>query len=581
MAILSINPNAIAEEYRTSLVDSIQMESPEGYIELLPQEYEGYIASLALESGLRKDIFLRFFIKEDEKKALIDFDIEKLSGTIIAAWFHQDLQPNKWDLIDNTTLKRAYKTQIGIKDKISEQEKKRLSDVIDRKVNFKRISTIDETFHKRHVVQNTLESLDDNMIIAWLTQNAITPQKDIELGVRKINPNFIAFSWLQGQNDLFCYGIPTSNPIAVTYVVILVQDKKLGILFADQISTIDDVKKNISKAIMYTEGNYQSLITIKEKEHPKVKESGTVLSYVARQWSLLGKLDQARDAYKRLLHLDEELGVFGAKFSTAAALGASYMAQGNFLPAIDLLLPYVKETEASGVTPDESFVLLHETLGIAYKYLGDVDSFVKHHNKALQLALSVYGPYNENTVEIQTSLSRHMIQNKEYREAKKLLPDALVAATEVSRPLKTGILFGELMAAYAQSQSDPSQVIFFGKLSAAQILFEEHATNSTAEDDPVRMLVFNVLKTLLISEGKATEESFSDIINAPNRPEDTPYTRGKTWMKGAEVALYKRYGEVASNLNKAGQSGTEDEKQKARADFRDWMESVERVLDKK
>lgn len=375
--------------------------------------------------------------------------------------------------------------------------------------------------------------------------------------------------------------MPSTKPIVVTYVTIKVGNRNLGLIFSERIKTSNDVEAALHKALHYVEANRSSFSVIRAKPNPKVAESNNVLSFVARQWAVQKRYDKAVDAYTRLAVQAAELHMTFLQMTCAIEIADGYYRQGNFNAIIKKMPPLLAEAQrVSGL--DDYIARLYGLLGFAYANLGRLDEANEHLSKALPLALALHGPSDALIISLETSLAHVWIRKHQPTQGKQFAEKALTGSMEADGATRwAATLFGYLAAVF-EELDQIAPLVFYNKVAMAHLAFAQQANNEMhIEDDTLTALAKVFGYALLVRDHIiSTQDELEAILNAPNTPEDTPYNKGRAWMRGPEVELYARYGEVAAQLEKAGKSGTEAEKIAARRDFRVWLDSVQKTLEK-
>ena len=573
---------ATQKDLQQQSIGSIGIPYPSGYVEISSELFKEYTVAIAFENALRGDTFLRLYTKEQEYALVQKHDIDDLSGTMIAVLF-QDMKEFDTTSISEASLKKlidSTNNSDSTYSSMTDLEKKSVLDEFAAKVNLERIKKIRGYRQNRgQEIDNSKSAIDEDAINKWLQKKTKTTQEDLDIGFIRSGLNFVIYTWLQSNNDFIGYGIPTKNPVAVNYIIININNKDIGVIFTKKISSVDDVIVSMREAINYAESNNRNISLVNLSEH-NIEGTENVITFIAEEWTRNGKTSKAIDAYKRLMHLNTTLQLPRSKIANAAVLGVCYLADQNYDAIIEQIPVFIAEAETFSGINTKVIVGLHQILAAAYTETGDIGKSILSYKKALDLAYVAHGHVNSITIDIQNNLAAQLMKGQQFQEGKKLMVDSFVAATEMSAQEKPALASALLMAYYS-TLDQVNTAIFYCKISGVLIFFES-LNNLNDGNTTVYSEVLKLLK-LIISEQKIpiSDDGLISLRKQPNESEDAIYGKGHVLMRGPEVALYKRYGEVASNLNKAGQSGTEDERQKARADFRDWMESVERVLDKK
>lgn len=569
LLLLILTSAVHAEELGEPLISSIDMPAPDGYVEVDAEEHQGYVGSLAFEMVFRSDIFLRLFVKEKEYPLVDALDIDELTGTVTAVWFQG------YDLLPEV-------------DWTKDPEGKKEGGLIFQKIKRDRIRAIEGIFAENcgRRIDNSTKALGKQHIDTWLKKNTNTPQDDYDLGFIRSGEGYTIYAWLQAaNNDAFSYGMFGIRPVAVTFATVSVGEKTLGLIFADKVRSAEDVVASVDKATQYVENNRTRLSVVQVEPRSEILRSFAdppatiaeydsitamnVLSFVAGRWTLQAKYQKAIDAHRMLI-----AQLPSQRLDRAAVLSNLYVAHGDYKTAVKEIPNFL--AEAQNTPGGESIAIsLHQALGAAYFFLERWKDSETHLSDALRLALTVYGPLHEETISLQESVASVLLMmERQYSRAQKLMKDSLTGNAELNGPYKAGDKFIILME--ISEEIDKYAVsVFYCKIAAAHYLFEG------ALDDESIDLLLKPLRNILYYLGIASNnKAFKDIINSPNRPDDTPYNRGRDWMRGPEIALYARYGEVAVNLEHMGKTGTEEQKEAARADFRAWLDSVETTLNK-
>lgn len=71
-------------------LDSVRMEAPEGYIEVLCSEFPDYLSSVAHEAAKEQLPLLRYFIKTDELPLLRAGEFDRISGHVYVVWIQRE-----------------------------------------------------------------------------------------------------------------------------------------------------------------------------------------------------------------------------------------------------------------------------------------------------------------------------------------------------------------------------------------------------------------------------------------------------------------------------------------------------------
>jgi tetratricopeptide (TPR) repeat protein len=368
--------------------------------------------------------------------------------------------------------------------------------------------------------------------------------------------------------------------LAITYLTSALADKRLRIIFVDRIHQTDDVTRSIAAAIKYAQTDIKNITIMHSRKSSLNLTLLNVLDFSAKQWFLQGKFDKAANAYKALIEIGKVLKVHFLVISNVGELAECYLSM-NAYKEITEKIPIFVEEALNSTRYKYITIRLNEILGLAYLALGSIENAENYLTTAMQDSLTVYSQANDNTVRIQLNLSRlYMKGNQLLKQSEKLTVNALIGDIETGDVFWSSALFGNLMLLSAQKEL-LSQCIFYGKMAIGHYLYEVHSGKREFFDDPIHPRILKVFEFAAKRDGFAPDgEALQALLKMPNTSDDTPFNKGRAWMRGPEVALYAQYGQLSSRMEQAGRSGSKDDADAARKAFRMWFRSVDQTLNK-
>jgi hypothetical protein len=567
LEISSSHPHASA----VPCVDSVDMAPPEGYVEINPVEYQEYIASLSAEAAYHTDYFLQLFVKNTEFYNIQQFDVDNLTSTIILV-SHNNEETKKYNDELNKLSKNKNENTKNITI-FTEGEQ-----IFIKKANLKRIKKIHTIhFNSENTIEYTEKMIDYKAVDAWFAKNNELPQHDFDLGIVKKTKDYAAYSWLQSarNNFFFSYGMLSADPVLVTYVTIPIAGKKYGIIFSDKTASSQAIHNSIQKAINYAEKNNKTLSIIKSYPHQIVTESYNVLSFAAREWYRQKKYTKSAYAFKLLIAQNDEIQFYDSKISYGEQLALCYLAQKNYEGILNEMPVLLAEAQnMPGAT--ESVGNLHYFIGLAFLATGTLDEAEKHFIQSLAALVRID---SASRLSVQYDLARCYLKKNKLFQAKQFSIDSIISAIELQESKWIPSLF-ELIIASEVLEKNITTIVFYYKIAAAALFFHiEDGTDVPGArfNEKIKTTIVSILQRDAQNAGNNT---FDAVLQSPNTPQDTPFNKGRSWMRGPEIGLYAKYGELARQLAQAAESGSQTDREAARKAFTMWFNSVSQVLSK-
>ena len=562
-----------AEQHRLSFAP----RPPEGYVAIQVKHSRNWITPLALEMAFRGDALLQLYILDNEKSCAEGLELDLLSGTATTIWFQDisDIRPS--DYIETGGLEAVIsngKLPQSAYGAIATVEWDKYKEGMTQKANQPRIAAIQKALTATPNKPNEKQKFDTTQVDNWLQKTRETPQSDLDLGLLENTREYTIIAWLQSANNsYFSYGLPLAKSLAIVYVLIPVKDKVLGIIFADAITSSSDVLATVKKATQYAQANHDNLYEGSVFSLPTPAASNSVLDYMAYSWLNRGEWNKASAAFKMLLAQGHELHIPYTGAVYAADLGAIYKIQDIPQATIDEILPILISAEKNQECIP---VKLYETVAQAYYAMQQRSKSAPYYDKGLKLARTHYGELHEVTIGFQSRLARATVEENA-EQAKRLIQDALVWSIESGNHRWTTSSLSNALAA-SGFLVNPRQMSFYSKLTTAYILTCGTSLEEVLHVDSMYPAALEVFKIAVKTYGSASEAEVETWLQSSHSSSDSPFTKMNKWMRGPEIDLYRQYEKVATRLRLAGAGGAEEEKLTARATFREWLQSVDTLL---
>lgn len=564
-------PHARARAIETG--ESIAMPAPPGYEEVSPGEFSEYIAATAAESAYHLNAFLRLFVKSEEMPLLRQGDFDRLTATITAIWCQPDGALDFYRAKDEKPEENSGRSRAPFNNKGFETL------LVDREL----LDAVKNAQKEARTHTLTLAAPASEEIQRWLDA-APGSRKRLLLGPVDRRGDVTLFAWLQEKSDAISFSMTGPGPLIVAIALTDVEKRPLGLIFAGQAASAAGVNAFLHKALQLCVDLRPHMAVEKAAPLPILTESFNVLSCVAKVWFAQGRYDNAIDAYKRLVVLQTELGDTCGAFGDTVMLALCHAMQGNVQQMMDLLAPAIRQEEnvPSACASRDLFLRnAKELLGRAYAGLGawpEATALFKDVVRAGKNAADLSGrAFAENRRFYGFLL---MNEGTELPESRRQLYAAFAGAVE-HHDLGLTALCGLDLVKLGVLEKNIRAASLHSAISAFIVLYcENAATGDCALDSGLREYARNFLHELLADKKIVeTPEDFERFWKSPNSPADTPWNRGRDIVDGElELRLYGRFNQVAEALYRAGESDDETAKEKAREEFRAWLEDVDRAF---
>lgn len=399
-----------------------------------------------------------------------------------------------------------------------------------------------------------IEYTDTSYIAKWIAQDPQKREAIIDFGSVARGRGYVIYAKLGMLAEGISAGIRTDTPTAMVMVLLQVRGEQFAILFFTSVQSADDVSDAAAFVVDYMSRNGSELSKTSSSALAEKHQYFAVLELAAQEWTQLGRWEEAQAAYQRMISFWDATGMEATWKSVELMnrLALVYRGEGKYDQAKSLLSLAIKKAE--GLAAPESRVLRQAQLLLAGVLLA-TDEF----DGAKRLLLTL--PFEElpliPRLDAQFMLLRSYVESGESIVAVEYAKEVLPGLHEFTgRQAKTPFFF-YLAEAYNN----------LGKTNTA-IFYLFRALTAAAED---------VSSGLLDTEEKdAVAKRFAILLNQRKRNDIS--TKTPVILTRQEITFDSRYGEVAAALRKAGESGTEEAKERARVDFRNWLDEVENTL---
>lgn len=554
---------------------TVALPAPDGFVEIAAADHPGYVASFGAEAACMLNRLNKLFILKEELPAFMADDLSEISASFSYGIFHSG--PEAYASLYPFEIDTGYRQRLDVAGAFER---------FNPLVYAGQFQAIERDFAERGKAAAPAVPLDMAAVARWLEHgDADAPGKALALGLVESHESHIIYGWLQNDLDMANFGLISPAPAAVFFAVIDIEGTPAYAAYAQRIHKTEDVESAFQKMSAYLAANAHKAAWEIDSPLPTLDNSGNVRTHAALLWVGQQKYDAAGDAFERLLltngYLAAQLGIAeGSMASDAAMLVLARHLAGRNAEAVavgERYLPVVQK-----IFPPEDIRVLHlkTSLAQAYAATGDLDRASSLYDEAMRAARQSPDFPLEDHLDMMCEQGVILGDAKRPADGRELLDEAFALSTEHFPPAKTARYARRLMRLALQEKRQ-DHLLFYGKLVAGLVFYNTNAEENSLPLDAdtvqgTRKFMRLVLKKMDLA---ADEEAFDRLWGSANKPEDSPWNKARDWMTEAEAPLYARYAEVADALHRAGESGTDQEKAKARADFADWLRAVQKMSD--
>jgi len=291
-------------------------------------------------------------------------------------------------------------------------------------------------------------------------------------------------------------------------------------------------------------------------------------------WQRRGEYAKAADAYNRWITVADTLQLGDDKFAAVAGLGACLIHMQKSQEVGERFPAYLDECIAQ-YGPDYEYVIrLRAILGVARYAQGQIHAAISDYETARKASLRSTGPFSRDSIALAYLLAEGIVSQGRYDEARELYKNTVSIVTESQEPKRVAT-FWTKFSELEETSGNTRLATFYSNITAGIMWYTDMDSKLLAKQTSPEP--WELVPMFAPEDGPVPNE-VRQVYNRPNSAIDTPWNKGRDLMEGPEAALYSRYGDVASALRKAGEHGSEAEKERARVDFQHWFDEVEKAL---